>query len=121
MQLVDLARGDVELEVLLDRVGEQGLDVFPGDHLLARPGGEEPGREPVDEPEPAEPAEDAAQAVVGVDDPQLVLDGQEVDVVDPLDLRPEGIDDLLVQELVAEEDLVGGHLDRVGASPPRPA
>ncbi len=63
-------------------------------------------------PQPAQAAEDAADAVVDVDDAEVLIDDEEVDVVDPFDLGPERVDDLFVQELVAKEDLVVGHLER---------
>ena len=69
--------------------------------------GEQPEIDLVHRPEPAEAAEKAPPAEIHVDDPEVPVDAQQMDVVDPFDLGPGGIDDLLVQELVAKPDFVG--------------
>ena len=104
MQLVELAHGDVQLEVPL-RVAGQGLDVFPGAPASPRSGSRRASRHGVDRPQPAEAAEDAAQAEIDVGDPELAVSDEEMDIVDPLDPGPVGVDDLLVEQVLAEQDL----------------
>ncbi len=105
MEFLELADRDVELQVLLWVAG-QGLDVLPGDQLFREAESEEPVRQAVDRLEPAEPPEDAADAEVDVDDPEVPVDDEEMDVVDALDLGTEGVDDLLVQDVLSKENLL---------------
>jgi hypothetical protein len=104
VQLVELAHGDVQLEVPF-RVAGQGLDEFPGRQPLREPVGEKPVRSGVDRPHPTEAAEDAAQAEIDMDEEEFAMDDQKVDIVDSLDLGPGGVDDLLVEEVFPEQDL----------------
>ena len=89
-----------------------GWTYFQEIDLVREAVGEEPVRQAVDRLEPAEPPEDAADAEVDVDGPEVPVDDEEVDVVDALDLGPERVDDLLVQEVLAEEDLLVPDLER---------
>ncbi len=71
-------------------------------------GGVEPksqSKSGVDRLEPAETAEDAANAEIDMGHPELAVDEEEVDVVDALDAGPVGVDDLLVEQVLADEDI----------------
>ena len=67
---------------------------------------------PVDAAEPAQAAENTSDSEVDVDDAQLLVDDEEMDIVDPFNLGSERVHDLLVQEFVAEHDLVVGYFER---------
>jgi hypothetical protein len=106
VEVVEPARGDVQLQVFLMRVAGQGLDVFPGHQDLRELVFEEPFGQALDRLQEPQAPEDPPPPDVDVDDPQVLVDDQEVDVVDPLDLGAGRIHDLLVQELLLEEHLL---------------
>ena len=82
----------------------EGLDELPRDQLV----GERPARhgpQAADDPLEAEPAQEPGEPDVHVDDPRAV-GHEQLDVVHPLDLRPLHVDDLLVEQEVADQEVL---------------
>ena len=89
--------------------GLHGVDLLPLDVILD--GEAERSSEPLAGTGETQPAQDTGQANVNRNQPQAAAHRRELDVVDPNDLSPFDVDDLLVEQVQVEADLVGPLLE----------
>ncbi len=111
MQERELRVRQREPDVLAARL--ERLDEMPGDDPARQLAADDAG-DPLGRPLPADPAEEAAEPDVGADEAELAALVVELEIVHAHDLGPVGVDDLLVQEILAQAEGLGRQLARRG-------